>query len=42
MALLNELIDGKYEILHGRVQNPAILSFQHRSGEHPHPVTRAG
>lgn len=38
----SETISRAIEILDGRIQNPAILSFQGRSGEHPHPVTRTG
>ncbi len=34
----SETIDRAIEIAEGRVRNPAILEFQHRSAEHPHRV----
>ena len=33
----DETISRAIEIRDGRVVNPAILSFQHRATEHPHP-----
>jgi alanine dehydrogenase len=35
----DETITRAVEIRGGHVVNPAILAFQHRSAEHPHPVT---
>jgi hypothetical protein len=34
----DETISRAIEIQAGRIQNPAILSFQGRAEEHPHPV----
>ena len=34
----NETISRAIEIRAGRIQNPAILAFQGRAPEHPHPV----
>jgi len=34
----DETILRAIEIRDGRIQNPAILAFQHRSGEYPHPA----
>jgi alanine dehydrogenase len=34
----NETISRAIEIQDGHIRNPAILSFQGRSGDHPHPV----
>jgi hypothetical protein len=32
-----EVLDRAIEIRDGVVQNPGILSFQHRSADYPHP-----
>ncbi|KRF36182.1 N(5)-(carboxyethyl)ornithine synthase [Nocardioides sp. Soil805] len=37
----NEPISRAIEIRDGRIQNPAILSFQGRAAEYPHPVERS-
>ena len=34
----NETLSRAIEIWDGRVMNPAILAFQGRSADHPHPV----
>jgi alanine dehydrogenase len=36
---MDETLSRAIEIRDGRVQNPAILDFQHRSEEYPHPVS---